>query len=220
VRKKCLIGMLICSLCFPVYCAQAHSSIKTCKTVAAPGTVALTFDDGPSMYTSRVLSILEKNHIKATFFVIGKNAERRPMLLKKMSSDGDIIGNHTYSHPNTSKLSKQQFYQQIVKPENIVYSITGQKPQLFRFPYGSGTERERQVLKSQGLMPVFWSYTPDDFKRPGANVIARSVIQHAHSGGVILLHDGPARRQQTVTALPKIIQGVKGKGLGFSVLCS
>ncbi len=101
----------------------------------------------------------------------------------------------------------------------MIYKITGIKPALFRFPYGSANKRVRNYVISKGMKPVFWGYTPDDYRRPGADIIADRVIEHAASGQIILLHDGPSRRQQTIEALPKIIEGIQKKGLGFSVLC-
>ncbi len=219
VTRKFILSVLFSLICFSSLYVQAHA--HTCSAVAKRGTVALTFDDGPStIYTTKVLAILEKYRIKATFFVVGRNARLRPKLLKKMIADGDIIGNHSFSHPKIPHLTGENLYKEIERPEEIVNKITGIKPKLFRFPYGAENKRVIAFVKSQGLTPVFWGYTPQDFKRPGSKAIAQGVIDHAYSGEVILLHDGPTKRQQTVDALPKIIQGIRNKGLGFSVLCT
>lgn len=219
VAKKVVCSIFGIFLSFPVL---AHTHVPThCSAVAAKGTVALTFDDGPSkVYTPKILKILEKNHIKATFFVVGENAKLRPQLLKQEISDGDIVGNHSFSHQQISRLHGNRLYDEVMKPENIIAKIIGNKPTLFRFPYGAENKRVVKFVEAQGLTPVNWENCPKDYTRPGANVIAERVIKQARSGQVILLHDGPARRQQTVDALPKIIAGVRKKGLGFSVLCT
>lgn len=214
-----IVGIMAALLCMPAY-ATKNPHYHKCSATPAQGTVALTFDDGPSpIYTKKIMNILDKYHIKATFFVVGERAQAYPKYVKALAADGDIIGNHSYSHPQVSKLSGDQLYKEVVSPENIIYKITGQKPLLFRFPYGAENPRVKKFVYSQGLTPVHWGYSPQDYSRPGANVIASRVITHAHSGQVILLHDGPKQRQQTVDALPKIIEGIRKKGLGFSVLC-
>lgn len=214
IRKQVLSVLFLC-LCLPTY------ALASCSATAAKGTVALTFDDGPSVqYTQKVLGILEKNHIKATFFVVGRNAQAHPKLLKEMVADGDIIGNHSMTHPQIPRLNAAQLQTEVVAPENIIAKITGKKPKLFRFPYGAENTRVKNYVISQGMIPVFWGYSSEDYRRPGSAVIAKRVIDNARSGQVILLHDGPKNRQQTVDALPEIIAGIKKKGLGFSVLCS
>ena len=216
--KGLIVGIVVAFLCMPAY--AKNQNYHTCSATPAKGTVALTFDDGPSpVYTQKIMKILDKYHIKGTFFVVGQRAQSYPKYLKALVADGDIIGNHSYSHPQVSKLRGDKLYKEVVAPENIIYKITGEKPLLFRFPYGAENKRVKQYVSSQGLTPVHWGYSPQDYTRPGAGVIASRVISHARSGQVILLHDGPKQRQQTVDALPKIIEGIKKKGLGFSVLC-
>jgi len=206
---------MIC-VCLPGLAARKS---HLCSAHVAQGTVALTFDDGPSIYTKKIMQILEKYHVKATFFVVGKKAKANPKFLKQMFADGNAIGNHSLTHAKITQLSRKQLYNEIVVPENIIYKITGKRPKLFRFPYGAENKKVRDFVESQGLRPIYWNYSPEDYSLPGSRVIARRVISHAHSGQVILLHDGPSRRQQTVDALPKIIEGIKKKGLDFSVIC-
>jgi peptidoglycan-N-acetylglucosamine deacetylase len=151
---------------------------------------------------------------------VGQKAKANPKILREMIASGDVVGNHSLTHPIFPELKNEQLPEEIIKSRDIIYKITGIKPNLFRFPYGSANKELKNYVISQGMKPVFWGYTPDDYLRPGAKVIAERVIQHACSGQIILLHDGPTKRQQTIDALPKIIEGVKKKGLGFSVLCS
>lgn len=214
-----VIGIVLSVMSLP---AGAHA-IKphTCSTFAAKGTVALTFDDGPSpVFTRKVLDILKKYHIKATFFVVGEKAKAYPKFLREMVATGNVVGNHSNTHPVFPRLSHSELRKEITDSEKIIHNITGIKTRLFRFPYGSANKKLRNYVLSSGMKPIFWGYTPDDYRRPGSSVIASRVIRHACSGQIILLHDGPSKRQQTIDALPKIIEGVKKKGLGFSVLCS
>ncbi len=218
-----VLGIVFSLTYFPVY---AHSikfpekPAHTCSAKATEGTVALTFDDGPSpIFTRQVLEILKKYHVNATFFVLGQNAKAHPQFLREMIAAGHVVGDHSMTHPVFTRLAAKRLYREVVGSEKIIYKITGIKPGLFRFPYGSANKKVRNYVMSKGMKPIFWGYTPDDYRRPGADIIADRVIEHAASGQIILLHDGPSRRQQTIDALPKIIEGVKKKGLGFSVLC-
>jgi peptidoglycan-N-acetylglucosamine deacetylase len=217
ITRKWIIVTIAFFLSLPVYATPAHH----CSAKAAPGTVALTFDDGPSpIYTKKVLEILEKYHIHATFFVVGEQAKAHPQSLKMIVARGNVVGNHSLTHPQVSHLEKtEDLYREVVESGKIIADITGKKPGLFRFPYGADNPRVKQYVISQGLTPVRWSYSSEDYASPGTQVIADRVIQHARSGQIILLHDGPAHRKQTIDALPKIIEGIKKKGLDFSVLC-
>jgi peptidoglycan-N-acetylglucosamine deacetylase len=214
---------VICSLCicFAVFAKTPQPKNNSCSAHAQQGTVALTFDDGPSpVFTKKVMKILNHYHINATFFVVGEMVKVHPKFLKQMVADGDVIGNHSWTHPVVPKLKGNALNKEVLDTENIIYQVIGVKPHIFRFPYGAENKRVIKYVKSQGLIPVNWGYTPDDYTRPGTAVIAQRVISHARSGQVILLHDGPAKREQTVAALPQIIEGIKKKGLGFSVICS
>lgn len=192
-----------------------------CQALVHKGTVALTFDDGPSKkYTKKILAILEHYHVQATFFVLGQQVKKNPQYLKQMIKDGDIIGNHSMSHPVFSKLSSDNWYDEVVKSKKIIHDVIGEDPKVFRLPYGAGNEQVKKYIRAQGMQTIFWGYTPNDYRRPGANVIASRVVKNAHSGQIILLHDGPSKREQTVAALPAIIRGIKKKGLGFSVVCT
>lgn len=192
-----------------------------CMAQAAPGTVALTFDDGPGKDTPSVLAILQHYHIHATFFILGEKAIHNPLFLRQVVEEGNVIGDHSMTHPQFTHLKdEQQWYNEVVVPADIIQSIAGLRPQLFRFPYGATNEQTTQYVMSKGFIPVSWGYDSEDWRRPGSADIARRVIQNAASGQVILFHDGPARREQTVAALPQIIEGIQKKGLGFSVLCS
>lgn len=184
------------------------------------GTVALTFDDGPSpIYTPQVLAILKKNNIKATFFVMGGQAKRYPQLIKDILADGHAIAIHSMTHPNLNKLNKSRWYFEMVEPKIIVANIIGKTPSCLRPPFGIANAEIKNYLRSQGIIPVSMGFNSFDYERPGVQKLTNWVIKNAHNRQVILLHDGYAGRQQTVAALPMIIEGIRKKGLGFSAIC-
>lgn len=184
------------------------------------GTVALTFDDGPTaQYTPQILAILKKYHIKATFFMVGMNAKNHPDMVKQVLAEGHAINSHSLTHAMLTKLNDNQLYKEVVTPQNIIDNITGKKPVCLRYPYGASNSHVREVIRSHGLTPVPMGFNSFDYERPGVDKIVSWVLKNVHSGQVILLHDGFAKREQTVAALPRIIEGIQKKGLGFSQIC-
>ncbi len=185
-----------------------------------PGTVALTFDDGPSpIYTPQILDILKKYDVKATFFVVGASAKKYPDLIKRIAAEGHYVDEHTMTHPLLTKLPHDKWYWEMVEPANIVAGIIGKRPTCLRYPFGMSNEAIRSYIRSQGMMPVPMGFNSFDYERPGTEKIVSWVLQNVRSGQVFLMHDGYDKREQTVAALPKIIEGIKAKGLGFSQIC-
>lgn len=183
-----------------------------------PGTVALTFDDGPSpIYTPKVLEILDKYQIKATFFVLGSNAQQYPDLIKTLQQDGQAIGNHSQNHAMLTKLNQEKLEQEISKPQTIIEGIIQKKPVCLRYPYGASNEKVRAAIRAQGIEPVPMGFNSFDYEQRGVDAMVDWVVKHAHSGQIFLFHDKFA---QTVEALPKIIEGIRKKGLGFSQICA
>ncbi len=197
--------------------ALDENAIKT----PAKGTVALTFDDGPTVtYTPQILAILKKYNIKATFFMVGTEAKAHPEIVKMVLADGHAINNHTMTHPNLTKLNDEQLNKEVAEPSAIIYDITGKKPVCLRYPYGASNDRVRSVIRANGMVPVPMGWNSFDYNRPGVDKIVSWVLQNAHSGQVFLFHDGFDKREQTVAALPQIIEGIQKKGLGFSQICA
>ena len=194
-----------------------------------PKRLALTFDDGPDgTWTPRVLSILEREKVPATFFVIGENALEHPFLLNRMIADGDEIGNHTYSHPNLAVTGKGQTTLELNATQRLVEAYTGRSMRLFRAPYFGDAEPTtldelEPALEAQkaGYTVVGLHVDPNDWQRPGTDAIVRQVIDQVLSASpgksrnVILLHDGGGNRAQTVAALPRIIDALRGQGYHF-----
>lgn len=216
--KKSLIAALLFFVSLSVFASTVDLSKVRDKPL--PGTVSLTFDDGPSpIYTPQVLKILKKYKIKATFFVMGWAAKKYPNLIKQMVADGHAVAIHTNSHPMLTKLSNKQLYKEVEDPRDVVKSIIGKAPVCLRPPYGVSNARVRSYIRARGLIPVAMGFNSFDYKSPGVAKLTSWVVKNARAGRVFLLHDGYKHRQQTVDALPGIIEGIKKKGLGFSAIC-
>lgn len=215
--QRLLLAMICYILSFTVFATDLNSV----RTKPLKGTVALTFDDGPSpIYTPQILAILKKYNIKATFFMVGVNAQKYPEMVRLVLVDGHAINNHTLTHPMLTKLNDKQLYKEITAPQVIIYKIIGEKPVCLRYPFGMSNQHVRDAIHAEGIMPVPMGFNSFDYDRPGVQKIVSWVLKNAYSGQVILMHDGYDKRQQTVDALPAIIEGIKKKGLGFSQICT
>jgi peptidoglycan/xylan/chitin deacetylase (PgdA/CDA1 family) len=175
--------------------------------------VALTFDDGPGPYTPQVLSVLERLHAPATFFVIGKMLRYFGASTRRAIDDGDAIGDHTQSHPEMAKLSAHDQYEQLFEQIVRVELLGGQRPDLFRPPYGSFDATTMRELHHLRLLMVLWSVDTDDYLLPGVATIEQRALAGAQPGSIILMHDAGGVRTQTIEALPAIIRGLRARGL-------
>lgn len=177
--------------------------------------LALTFDDGPNeKYTPQVLQLLRENGAKATFFVIGKRAEKYPELVKQMVTGGHEIANHTYSHPSFAHISNEKMSDEITRCEEAIVKITGHKPTLFRPPGGACSLETVKFAKQKGYDVVLWSWHQDtrDWSRPGVSFIIHRVLDGTHSGDIVLFHDHGGNRKQTIQALRTILPALRERG--------
>ncbi len=184
--------------------------------------IALTFDDGPSAgYSAAILDVLQRYHVSATFFVIGSNVEVNPQLLQRIVSEGHEVGNHTFTHPDISAITPEQFALELNATERLIESQLGRHSLLFRPPYGEDVEPERPdqlkplVLTSDlGYYTIGMQIDPNDWRQPGVDKIVQQTIDQAvnGNGNVVLLHDGGGDRTQTLVALPGIIEGLRARG--------
>ena len=176
--------------------------------------IAMTFDDGPSSAnTPRLLEILKQRNIKATFFLIGQNAASNPDLVRRILADGHEVGNHSWTHPQLSKLSDDRVTTEINKTQDAIKEASGFTPTILRPPYGAITVRQREWIESQfGLSIILWSVDPFDWKRPGASVITQRILSQVRPGAIILSHD---IHKQTVDAMPATLDGLIAKGYKF-----
>ncbi|WP_329253213.1 polysaccharide deacetylase family protein [Streptomyces sp. NBC_01478] len=182
--------------------------------------IALTFDDGPQPEnTGRVLDVLERYGVPATFFCVGMNARAHPDLLVRMREQGHGFGNHTWSHPFLPELTRPQLREQIERTQEAITEAAGvPAPTLFRPPYGARTPQVLDWLAESGLRIALWDVVPDDWSMPGARTVADLVLEQARPGSVVLLHDGGGDRGQTVEALPAVIEGLLERGYRFTLV--
>ncbi|MFF4370542.1 polysaccharide deacetylase family protein [Streptomyces sp. NPDC001594] len=179
--------------------------------------VALTFDDGPlPPYTGQVLDVLERYGVPATFFCVGMNARGHPEELARMREQGHEVANHTWSHPFLPELTRAQLREQVQRTQEAVAEASGgPAPALFRPPYGARTPEVLGWLAEAGSRVVLWDVAPDDWTMPGADTIARLILDGVRPGSVVLLHDGGGDRSQTVAALPVVIERLLADGYRF-----
>lgn len=180
--------------------------------------IAITFDDGPcEKYTPEILEILKNYNVKATFFVIGKNAEKHPELLKQVYNAGHEIGNHTYSHPNLRSLSAEQFSEEISSTQSIIAKITGYTPTLFRPPGGYLSNSIVDKITSNNCRTVLWSWRQDtmDWKSPSVEFVTSTVLSNIRDGDIILFHDCVLGKSPTPAALKIIIPELIERGYEF-----
>lgn len=184
---------------------------------APNNSVALTFDDGPSPDTVKILDVLREENIKATFFLIGKRVEKYPEIARRIVEENHEIGNHSYSHPIFLFCSPRRTKRELRETQEIIESVTGTAPRLARPPCGVRSPAYFAAARELGLKTVQWSDAGFDWKKISAERIARNVLETAQNNSIVLLHDGDAAgkssRLRTVEALPLILRGLKEKGL-------
>src|SRR5437763_3558352 len=182
--------------------------------------VALTFDDGPDPeWTPKILDVLKAAKVKAAFFLVGVNAERYPNLVRRIVDEGHEIGNHTYYHPNLALCWPEHVRLELNATQLLIQTLTGRATTLFLPPYAADTQPARLAeltpLKSaqdQNYPVVFANIDPQDWAKPGADIILQRIKQQRHDGSVILLHDAGGDRSQTVEALPRILDWLHTRG--------
>ncbi|EPB92563.1 hypothetical protein HMPREF1544_00576 [Mucor circinelloides 1006PhL] len=188
---------------------------------------ALTFDDGPSNYTSELLDILDKEDVKATFCVMGAHVEQYPDVLKRAYESGHQIASHTFSHPHLMSLSNEEIIYEVKATEEAIEKVIGIKPHYIRPPFGEADARVKGLLKSMGYKVLLWNVDPTDYDvymlRNVSSVIQGSFRMAAQGNDTGLnLHEDPGfislqhdLYKQSVDQVPKVIQQLKAKGYKF-----
>ncbi|MDP4127152.1 MAG: polysaccharide deacetylase family protein [Bacillota bacterium] len=176
--------------------------------------VALTFDDGPNPeYTPQILAVLDRYHVKATFFMVGEMARQYPGVVREVADQGNEVADHTMTHPEAPKVDSQGLMQEVGGAAQLLERISGRKVHYFRPPYGYFDVAYFQTCRDNNMDVVLWSIVPRDWEQPPAEVIVRRVASEIRPGAIVLLHDGGGNRRQTVKALPLIIEAIQAKGL-------
>ena len=180
--------------------------------------IALTFDDGPwwEPPTSRFVSLLAREHAPATFFEIGEHIatyDPHGTIEREMLANGDMIGDHTWSHPDLLGLSPAGQREQIARAAAAIRNATGGfEPCLFRAPDGTADSTLVAVARSMGFATIQWDVDPRDWALPGASAIVDNVVAHAHDGAIVEEHFGGGPRYETLDALPQEIAELRAKG--------
>ena len=177
--------------------------------------IALTFDDGPhASLTPKLLDILAEEGVPATFYVLGERVQRYPSIIERMKNEGHEIGNHTHTHPNLIKLSKNSVKNEIVPLQNRLKNQLGIYPATFRPPYGSFSLAQAKWLKENyNLTSVHWDVDPRDWQnKPSAATIRKRLVSKAQPGSILLLHD---IIPNSVAATPLVIKDLRKKGYIF-----
>jgi peptidoglycan-N-acetylglucosamine deacetylase len=207
---------------------QSYEQLPQCyvinRTGISPKKIALTFDDGPDEeYSPAILKILQKYKVPATFFITGINAENNIPIVKEIYKAGCELGNHTLTHPNLEKISDDRIRVELRATELLIETITGHSTIFFRPPYNTDTEprdpaeiKPLAVAQNEGFLTIGSSIDPNDWSKGIlADTIVQRVISQHNLGNIILLHDAGGNREQTVKALPKIIEYFENQGFTF-----
>lgn len=177
--------------------------------------VALSFDDGPKADAGRILDILKAKGVKATFFLVGKQAAAFPELVKRMADEGHEIGDHTYNHLDLEYIGETQITQEIFRTAATVRALTGREIRFLRPPGGHTGKQLPGVMRKFGLTTVYWSSNCSKYEGTTRKKLLDYAVSSARPGGIILLHN---LELVTVQALPGIIDALKNKGYGFVTL--
>ena len=188
-----VIGGLLTWLKYDYNAVKMEDVREACGYVSASATpieapkIALTFDDGPSTaWTPALLDGLKERGVKATFFLIGENADKNPGIVKRMAEEGHLIGNHTYHHVELTKVSENEARLELADTSAVIVRITGKEPEYMRPPFGAWQRKLEQEIQ---MLPVLWTIDPLDWTTENQDEIVNKVVTEAEENDIILLHD-------------------------------
>jgi peptidoglycan-N-acetylglucosamine deacetylase len=174
--------------------------------------VALTFDDGPGPYTTQVVSILNQLHVPATFFEVGSPEQYFSAGTRDIVASGYPIEDHTWSHAPMGQLSPADQRNQLVSERNEIVKFGAPYPRLFRPPYGLWNSNTISLLRKYRMLMVLWTVDTSDYRLPGTDSIISAVVSGAQPGAIFLMHDAGGNRDETVAALPRIVEDLRARG--------
>lgn len=188
-----VIGGLLTWLKYDYNAVKMEDVREACGYISASATpveapkIALTFDDGPSAaWTPALLDGLKERGVKATFFLIGENADKNPEIVKRMAEEGHLIGNHTYHHVELTKVSENEARLELADTSAVIVRITGKEPEYMRPPFGAWQRKLEQEIQ---MLPVLWTIDPLDWTTENQDEIVNKVVTEAEENDIILLHD-------------------------------
>ena len=222
-----MFGLLIgaAALSYAGYAAYSPRSQLYGRTYlgAARGSrqLALTYDDGPNdPYTFRLLEVLARHQVRATFFLIGRFVAEKPEVAREIARAGHAIGNHTFHHPNLIFCSAARVRSELDQCRKVLTDTIGDHSALWRPPFGARLPHVLGVGRKLGLEPVMWTVSSNDWKIRSAEIIEQRVSKRIRGGDIILMHDGAhvrmgANRARTVEATDRLIRRYKDQGYQF-----
>jgi peptidoglycan/xylan/chitin deacetylase (PgdA/CDA1 family) len=186
--------------------------------------LALTYDDGPNdPHTLRLLEVLARHQVRATFFVVGRYVAQRPDIVRAIAQAGHVVGNHTFTHPVLIFKGDAEIRRELSDCRSALQDAIDEHSNLFRPPFGGRRPAVLRIARQLGLKPVMWNVTGYDWNAPPAGVIEKKVSSQIRGGNVVLLHDGGhkqmgADRSQTVLATDRLITRYKSEGYEFETV--
>lgn len=190
---------------------------------AGESVVYLTFDDGPHpTWTPRVLEVLARYEVKATFFILGVNASNFPGVVATVVDAGHQPENHTYDHASLDQLDHDAFIEEVSAADQAIVNAAGERVLpigCLRPPYGATDARTAAFASELGKTITLWNLDTQDWRKPGAEQIATHVLENVHPGSVVLMHDGGGDRDETVAALDTVLRELTGRGYRFELVC-
>ena len=211
-----VIGGLLTWLKYDYNAVKMEDVREACGYVSASATpvetpkIALTFDDGPSAaWTPALLDGLKERGVKATFFLIGENADKNPEIVKRMAEEGHLIGNHTYHHVEITRVPDETAQEEILMTNEVITGITGEEVSYMRPPFGVW---QKNLERKLDVMPVLWTIDPLDWTTDNEDEIINKVVTQAGEDDIILLHDC---YESSVNAALRIVDILQKEGFGF-----
>ena len=186
-----VVGFLLLAVYASVSISAGVYVKAFCRTKSSSKVIALTFDDGPdSVWTPKVLEVLRRYNVKATFFCIGDEVNKHPQLVKQLQEEGHLIGNHTYYHTSFFPLlSRKKMVAELQRCDRAIKNATGEQVTLFRPPFGVTNPTIAASVRELGYKVVGWSIRSFDTVKSEREKVLRRILKKAHAGGVILMHD-------------------------------
>lgn len=209
IKKSIIVGIFIVMVALACVFVCGRQTASVVPSDEGKRMVALTFDDGPGKYTEELLDGLLEKNVKATFFLIGKNAEMYPETVKRISEEGHVIGNHTYSHVKLTCMSNEKAVEEIKKTNEVIENLTGKKVEFIRPPFGNWSEK---LEKSVEMKPVFWSVDPRDWSVLNTDSVTCHIVNNTSEGDIVLMHD---IFETSVDAAMNVIEILQQKGYEF-----
>lgn len=203
----------------PTPTPTSPSATKPAPTTKPPATgkmncaklkcVALTFDDGPVAGTTQLLDVLKTKGVHATFFMVGSNAAMHPSIVRRMVAEGHVIGNHSWDHPQLTRLSADAIRRELTRTNAAIVKAGAPQPTLVRPPFGATNSTVTKVAAQLGVAQILWNVDPLDWKDRNTTLVTRRVLASTRTGSIVLSHD---IHPTTRAAYAKIIDGLRAKG--------